>query len=91
MNSKSDVDERDAKKTSAKKTIEAWAEVKGMLPEILFTTARLGSREVKAKRQNPKFVQYAMAKAHRNWPEGAEVTEEEFDKAVAESSQVGIQ
>jgi len=77
--------------TGEKKTIEQWAEAKGMLPENITTSARMGSREVKAPRQNPKFVDFKTAKAHRNWPEGTEVTEEEFDKAVAESGQVGLQ
>jgi hypothetical protein len=73
-----------------KKTIEQWAEAKGMLPENLMKPARIGSREVQMPRQNPKFVQFAMAKAHRKWPEGAEVTEEDFDEAVAEAGGVGI-
>jgi hypothetical protein len=73
-----------------KKTIEQWAEAKGLLPENITVPARIGSREVKAPRQNPKFVQFAMAKAHRRWPEGAEVTEEDFDKAVAEAGQVAL-
>ena len=72
------------------KTIEEWATAKGMLPENITTPARLGSRQIKVPRQNPKFVLYKMAKAHRNWPEGKEVSEEDFDAAVAESGAVGI-
>jgi hypothetical protein len=78
------------KGTGGTKTIEEWAEAKGMLPETIAVPARLGSRELKAPKQNPKFVLYIMAKAHRQWPQGKEVTEAEFDKAVAESGQVGI-
>jgi hypothetical protein len=73
------------------KTIEEWALAKGLLPETVTTPARLGAREVLAPRQNPKFVQFTMAKAHRQWPQGKEVTEAEFDQAVADAGQVGIQ
>ncbi len=72
------------------KTIEEWATAKGMLPQLLATPARLGSRELQAPRQNPKFHLYTIAKAHRQWPEGKEVTEAEFDQAVAESGQVEL-
>jgi hypothetical protein len=73
-----------------KKTIEAWAEEKGYLPEFVTVPARLGSREVPRKRQNPKFPAFAMGKAHRRWPQGKEVTEAEFDEAIKEGGQVAL-
>jgi len=73
------------------KTIEEWATAKGMLPALITTPARMGSRQVQMPRQNPKLVLYTQAKAHRLWPEGKEVTEAEFDAAVMEAGQVGIQ
>lgn len=75
---------------SDKQTIEAWAAQKGMLPELLPATGRIGSREVPTKRANPRYVQFARAKAHRRWPEGKEVTEHEFDEAVAEANGIGL-
>jgi hypothetical protein len=72
------------------KTIEAWAEEKGYLPEFIVSKARLGSREVPQKRQNPKFVEFAMAKAARRWPQGKEVTAAEFDAAIKEGGQVAL-
>jgi hypothetical protein len=75
--------------TAGKKTVEVWAEAKGMLPEYLKVKTRVGGREAFARKQNPKFVDFAMAKAHARWPEGKEVTEKEFDEAVQGAAQVG--
>jgi hypothetical protein len=36
-------------------------------------------------RDNPKHVHFAAAKAMHQWPEGAELTEAEFDAAVAKA------
>jgi len=80
-----------AQATGPVKTIEEWARAKGMLPALITTPARMGSRQVQMPRQNPKLVLYTQAKAHRQWPEGKEVTEAEFDAAVMEAGQVGIQ
>jgi hypothetical protein len=72
------------------KTIETWAEAKGYLPEWQTIPARLGPHRTTTRKQNPKFVRFAMAKAHRRWPEGFEVTEEEFDLAVQEAAGVTL-
>jgi hypothetical protein len=72
-------------KAESKRPIEYWGERKKLLPEWLESEGRLGSRVVKSKRHNPDFVKFAMAKAHRRWPEGKEVSEAEFDEAVAEA------
>lgn len=68
-----------------KKTIEKWAEEKGMLPRYLQAAARLGQHRATMTLQNPRYVDFARAKAHARWPEGKEVTESEFDEAVTTS------
>ena len=35
------------------------------------------------ERPNPRYQDYAQARAHGNWPDGMEMTEAEFDKAIA--------
>ncbi len=82
---------------AGKKTIEAWAFAKGMLPQIFTgsTYALPGSAEVDrmggaavalgrlaGPRANPEFWRFAAAKAGSQWPENLEVTEAEFDAAV---------
>lgn len=59
-------------------TVEHWAEVRGMRARFL---APIGEFE----RPNPRYQDYAQAKAHGNWPEGKEMTEAEFDKAIADA------
>jgi len=56
-------------------TAEYWAEKLGYLPRIL----PAGGEFV---RPNPKYQDFAQAKAHGNWPEGKELTEAEFMKAI---------
>ncbi len=80
----------DDEERGEKKTIEEWATAKGYLPEKLPVPGRVGKLSVVTERPNPQFVHYAMAKAHRGWPVGAEVTEEEFDKAVEEAGNVPL-
>jgi hypothetical protein len=77
-------------RAAEKKAVEDWAEQKGMLPEKFEVQggARLGQHRVPAVRQNPKFIFFVQAKALRSWPVGREVTEEEFDSAVAEAQGV---
>lgn len=75
-----------------KKTIEQWATEKGMLPEkFVSPPAKPGAKKLPAPpRPNPKFGLYKQAKQHRGWPEGQEVTEEEFDAAVEEAGAVEL-
>lgn len=79
------------------KTAEEWATAKGMLPAVfsgqdLRVPAGTTGRAVRvsfadtgkhAPRANPKHVAYAAAKAFHGWIEGVELTEAEFDVAVA--------
>jgi hypothetical protein len=80
-----------------KRTVEAWATVKGMLPQILGGTTytlpgggpldKMGSAAVAmgalaGPRGNPQFWRFAAARAGSQWPEGLEITEAEFDAAV---------
>ncbi len=75
---------------SEKKSVEHWAEAKGMLPRILETPARLGGFAARGLRMNPKFHLFAQARAHNAWPLGAEVTEAEFDAAVEAANTLEI-
>lgn len=59
-------------------TVERWAEKRGMHARLL---APIGEFE----RPNPAYQDYAQAKAHGNWPEGMEMTEADFDKAIADA------
>lgn len=63
-----------------KRHASAWAEAKGMLPQLLGTNAATGVR------QNPEYWKYAAAVAHRTWSETDLVTEADFDAAVLEST-----
>lgn len=72
-----------------KKTVEQWAEQKGMLEQNvqLPRSARMGQYIVPASRPNPNHIFFRQAKALRGWPVGQEVTEKEFDSAVIEAQQ----
>ena len=59
-------------------TVEHWAEKRGMLARFL---APIGEFE----RPNPSYQDYAQARAHGNWHEGMQMTEAEFDKAIADA------
>jgi hypothetical protein len=70
-----------------KRTVEQWATDKGMLPQF-----REGKKPPTAPRAapaplvvNPDFAAYAAAKASLRWPIGMELTEAEFDQAVADT------
>ncbi|TAL29016.1 MAG: hypothetical protein EPN98_21475 [Phenylobacterium sp.] len=91
-------DETDKTSGAPKKTVEAWASAKGMLPQIFpgedrspapgVAGDKLGSRmipigKLKGPRANPAYWRFAAAKAGAQWPENKEVTESEFDAAVA--------
>jgi hypothetical protein len=76
--------------------VETWATRKGMLPQFSaggrlevraapgqrLAAVNLGQTSEVAPRPNPLFIEFAAAKAMHAWPEGAEVTEAEFDAAV---------
>lgn len=74
--------------STGKRTVEEWAEQKGMLPQFFVVTAAAGRLPV-APRHNAEFWRFAGARALSGWPIGAEVTESEFDAAV-ESATTGI-
>lgn len=56
------------------RTVEAWAEEKGMLPQLVSVNGRT--------RANPEFWRFAAARALCNWPVGKELTEADFDAAI---------
>ncbi len=68
------------------KTVEDWATAKGMLPE--FTEGRKNPRFPKAPApqiHNPKFAPFHASRAANRWPIGMEMTEAEFDQAIADT------
>jgi hypothetical protein len=75
-----------AASVAGKKTVEHWAKTKGLLPE--FTE---GKRPPNARPKaaaplvhNPKFAHFHAAKHAHGWPIGMELSEAEFDQAVAD-------
>jgi hypothetical protein len=68
-----------------KKTVEEWALAAGMLPEHFVVPAPAGHLPV-APRHNPKFWMFNGARAGSRWPQGAEVTEAEFDAAIEKAT-----
>ncbi len=86
---------------AAVKTVEEWATAKGMLPQLHAApemrlpsadrgafVARVAMSGLTGPRPNPKYIEFARARALRAWPESKEVTEAEFDKAVTEAATV---
>lgn len=72
-------------KPPERRTHEVWAEQNGFLP------AFSGVSRVREKGiENPKYWNYAAAKALRGWVIGFEITEQEFDAAVIEAAGVAI-
>lgn len=84
-------------------TAEAWATAKGMLPQFTaggeirpnaqqagtVSFGGLGDALASvAPRHNPKYVMFYRTKILKRWPAGAEMTEDEFDKAVKEADEV---
>lgn len=70
-----------------KRTVEHWARAKGMLPEFAEGKKPPNARP-KAKPplvHNPKFAHFHAAKHGRRWPIGMELTEAEFNAAIAET------
>lgn len=87
--------ERTTKTTPAaeKKTIEFWGEQKKLLPQVLppadpnrraAATLTVGSAAVLGlpQRHNPEYWKFAAAKAGNAWPNGFEITEDDFDAAI---------
>jgi hypothetical protein len=68
-----------------KKTATEWAKAKGMAHE--FSEGKLGPRarpkQPKPVIHNAKFVHFHRARASNHWASNEELTEAEFDKAVA--------
>lgn len=66
---------------------EHWARAKGMLPQFIegkkMPTARAGAPAPLV--HNPKHALFHAAKHGKKWPIGMELTEAEFDAAVAET------
>ena len=92
------MDEQQEPVAVEKRTVEAWALAKGMLPREFpapersigagVETDRMGSISVplgqfRGPRSNPNWWMFHAARAGAQWPEGKEVTEAEFDAAVA--------
>lgn len=76
--------EESAKVTSpVKRPIEHWATVKGMLPRMLAQGKVEQTGRLVPARQNPKFADFHRARQGK--PVGHEMTEAEFDKAVADA------
>jgi hypothetical protein len=64
-------------------TIETWAEKRGHLPMWQPQPSRFLPKGAPVPvAPNPEYWKFAAAKALRNWPVGAEVTEAEFIEAV---------
>lgn len=66
-----------------KRPIEHWATVKGMLPRMLAQGKVEQTGRLVPARQNPKFADFHRARQGK--PVGHEMTEAEFDKAVADA------
>jgi hypothetical protein len=69
---------------AGKKTVEHWARAKGMLPEFS-EGAKLPSGRPAPAVHNPKFAPFHAARVSLRWPIGMELTEAEFDQAVADT------
>lgn len=69
-----------------RKAVEYWAEEAGMWPQWQEATVTVaGGRLMQERRENPRFIEFAQAKALRGWPIGAEVTRAEFEAAIEEA------
>ena len=83
--------------TGPRKAVEEWARARGLYPQTLdqpvmalpgVAPGQLGTVAVRmgglrAPRHNPEYWRFAAAKAMHGWPIGAEVSEQEFDEAIA--------
>lgn len=64
---------------AAKRSVEDWAQQKGMLPMEMKAHGVFGALAI-----NPQYWKFAGAQALRSWRDGEQTTEAEFDAAVAE-------
>jgi len=79
--------EAPAASAPTKRTVEEWARDKGMLPEFA-PGKKLPTAPASAPAplvHNPKFALFSAAKHANRWPVGMELTEAEFDQAVADT------
>lgn len=89
------IDAEPAAATAAVRTVEAWAESKGLYPHFTGGTALqvqaqgAGGHAVAVPMSglvgpvaNPEFWRFAAAKALYGWPIGQEITEAQFDAAI---------
>lgn len=68
-------------------TAEEWARRKEMLPKFKPVAAPFARKGVAQRKElNPLFEKYAQAKAHFSWPTNKELTEAEFDAAIAKAT-----
>lgn len=80
------------------KTVEQWAEAKGLYPQFFaapavglpagtqpgpFGTVPINVGALVGRTPNPNYGAFAAAKVSLHWPEGKEMTEAEFDAAIA--------
>lgn len=66
------------------RTAEQWAEAKGMYPEFIPLAQPFARADAPPMMQhNPESWRYAATRAGSGWPIGKELTEAEFDAAVA--------
>lgn len=76
--------------------VEKWAERKGLWPQFgaaptyrlpagaqAGAPAQVSMGGIVGPRPNPQYWKFAAARAHERWPEGKELTEAEFDAAIA--------
>ena len=65
-------------------TAEHWAAKKGMFPQLIRPPVPAGEKPTKIMGlvHNPKFALFAAAKHLHGWPQGKELSEDEFDAAI---------
>ena len=72
----------DVKPEPVRKPAEEWARAKGHAK---------ASRQGKATVMDPELDwRFAAAKAHENWPQGVELTEADYDRAVSAATSVTL-
>lgn len=69
------------------RTVEAWAEAKGMLPEFIPIAAPFAAAgSPRMLQHNPEFWRFHATRTGWTWPIGKELTEAQFDAAVLEAT-----
>jgi hypothetical protein len=81
--------------TAPVKTVEKWAEAKGMWPQTFAAptyglpggpaqggSIAISMASLTGPKHNPEYWRFAAARAACGWPEGKEMTEAEFDAAI---------